>query len=334
MGLAQHRLTMARHALLASVVLLGSLAAACGKVTPNDDGGVAGAPGGGGSGGTGGRPAPTAEEACAHFSEIFCDALDTCATFFVQVWYGDDSTCRARTKLSCMSDQSLSGINRTPQNIVTCADAAKTATCDDLLAGNLPAACDPVPGPTVNGRGCGSSLQCMSGHCEKGSESCGTCAPRQPANGNCTVDEGCIKGLVCANQKCVFPRDLGNDCDPNNPCRSTLYCDKSTRKCAMPVGAGAACGSDGNACDLLQGVACSVTGNPQTCQTVGVAKAGQPCGIVSGTPTLCVELNLCSGVCPAPAADGTTCTDAIHCVPPATCVSGLCRLPSVANCPG
>ena len=155
---------------------------------------------------------PTAEQACTHFSEVFCDALNTCASLFVQVWYGDGPTCRARTKLSCMTDQSVTGMTGRRQ-IAACADAAKTATCQNLLANNLPAACDPVPGPTVDGGVCGSSLQCMSGHCEKGNTSCGTCAPRQAVNGNCSVDEACNKGLVCANQKCVAPRDVGNDCD-------------------------------------------------------------------------------------------------------------------------
>src|SRR4051812_22828922 len=293
MGLEHRRRSTAGRPLVANVVVLCAVVVACGKVTPSDDGGAAG--------GAGGGAPPTAEQACAHFSEIFCDALNTCASLFVQVSYGDGATCRARTKLSCMTDQSVTGINRTPVNVAACADAAKTASCEDLLANDLPAACDPVPGPTVDGRGCGSSLQCMSTHCEKGNTNCGTCAPRQAANGNCTVDEGCIKGLVCANQKCVFPRDLGNDCDLNNPCRSSLYCDKNSRKCAARVGAGSPCGSDGNACDIVQGVACGLPLAAPTCQPVAVAKGGQPCGLVNGTPTLCVELNTCTaGVCPAP----------------------------------
>jgi hypothetical protein len=330
MGLDQRRL----RPLLGSVLFLCALAAACGKVTPSDDGGVAGASGHAGGGGAGGGPPPTAEQACTHFSEVFCDALNTCASLFVQVWYGDGPTCRTRTKLSCVTDQSVNGINRTPAHIAACADAAKTATCDDLFANRLPAACDPVPGPTVNGGVCGASLQCMSGHCERGSAGCGTCAPRQAANGNCTVDEACVKGLVCANQKCVFPRDLGNDCDPNNPCRTSLYCDRNTRKCTARVGAGSACGSDGNACDLLQGVACGPPATAPVCQPLGVAKGGQPCGLVNNVPTICVESNTCTnGVCPAPAADGTACSDAIHCVPPADCVNGLCRLPGASTCP-
>ena len=114
----------------------------------------------------------------------------------------------------------------------------------------------------------------MSGHCEKGDNNCGTCAPLQAANGVCSVDEGCARGLVCANKKCVTPKNLGGDCDPNNPCRANLYCDKNSRKCTMRVGPGSPCGSDGNACDPLQGVACNGFAANPTCQTVGVAKRG------------------------------------------------------------
>jgi hypothetical protein len=58
---------------------------------------------------------------------------------------------------------------------------------------------------------------------------------------------------------------------------------------------------------------------------------------VNGTPTACVLLNTCSspvagGVCPNPAMDGEACNANVHCVPPASCVNGLCRFPSVAAC--
>jgi hypothetical protein len=322
MGLAsrQVRTIATRGALLSLVVV-----AACGNVTPSNDGG---------------GPPPTADQACAEFSQVFCNALQTCASFFTQVLYGDAATCLARTKLSCVTDQSVPGINRTPADVVACANAARNATCDELIANRLPAACDNVPGPTIDGGGCGSSLQCMSGHCEKGNNSCGTCAPRQPANGSCTVDEGCARGLVCANQRCVAPRESGADCDQNNPCRASLYCDKNSHTCASRAGAGAPCGSDGNVCDPVKGVACNGFASTPTCQAVGVAKGGQPCGIVNSMLTLCVELNSCAGamltqpgVCTAPAADGTQCNDNMHCVPPASCVNSLCRLPSVASCP-
>ena len=71
MGLEHRRPPSAGRPLLASVFVLGTLVVACGKVTPSDDAGA---------------PPPTAEQACTHFSEIFCDALNTCASLFVQVW--------------------------------------------------------------------------------------------------------------------------------------------------------------------------------------------------------------------------------------------------------
>jgi hypothetical protein len=337
MGFGAGQRTSLRRWAIASGLLLPLAAAACGNVSPN--GGSGGS--GGGSGGTGGGPPPTAEQACDQFSQVFCEALHTCANFLVQVLYGDATTCTSRTKLACVTDQSVPGIARAPQDIVTCANAARTATCEDLIANRLPTACDPVPGPNINGAGCGSSLQCQSGHCEKGGNNCGTCAPRQAANGTCTVDEGCARGLVCANQRCVAPKDLGGDCDPqNSPCRANLYCDKNSHQCAMRVGAGSPCSADSNACDPLQSVACNGFAATPTCQAVGVAKGGEACGIVNGTLTICIELDNCAGAslaqpgsCAAPAGDGEQCSDQRHCVPPASCVEGLCRLPSVANCP-
>ena len=131
----------------------------------------------------------------------------------------------------------------------------------------------------------------------------------------------------------MAPRDVGNDCDQNNPCRSSLYCDKNSRKCAMRVGNGSLCGSDGNACDLFQGVACGPPVAAPVCQPVAVAKGGQPCGLVNNVLTICA-VNMCTnGVCPAPAADGTACSDAVRCLPPANCVNGLCRLPSAGKLP-
>jgi hypothetical protein len=335
MGFKRGHRTMA----IVSSLLLPLAGIACGNVSAN--GGSGGNGGGGGAGGAGGGPPPTTEQACDQFAQVFCDALHTCANFLVEVLYADATTCVSRTKLACMTDQSVPGIGRTPQDVVTCAAAVSAASCEDLVSNRLPDACENVPGPNVNGSGCGSSLQCQSGHCEKGDATCGTCAPRQAANGACTVDEGCVRGLVCANQKCVAPKDLGADCDAqSNPCRAKLYCDKNTHRCTMRVGAGSPCSSDNNACDPLQSVACNVLAASPTCQAVGVAAGGEPCGIVNGTLTICVELDDCAGAsltqpgsCAAPAGDGEACSDQRRCVPPASCVNGLCRLPSVASCP-
>jgi len=61
----RHGTTTAVRAGLVSLLV----AAACGNVTPSNDGGAT----------------ATAEQACSQFSQTFCDALATCASFFIQV---------------------------------------------------------------------------------------------------------------------------------------------------------------------------------------------------------------------------------------------------------
>ena len=328
MGLENRR--RAGRPLLASLFVLSALAVACGKVPPSD----AGTPGTSGGGRARGGPPPTAEQACTHFSEVFCDALNTCASLFVQVWYGDGPTCRARTKLSCMTDRERHRDQPDARSIAACADAAKTATCQNLLANNLPAACDPVPGPTVDGGVCGSSLQCMSGHCEKGNTSCGTCAPRQAVNGNCSVDEACNKGLVCANQKCVAPRDVGNDCDQNNPCRSSLNCDKTSRKCAMRVGNGAPVRQRRQRLRPLPGRRLrTARGRPRLSARRG-CQGGTALWPGEQRPDHLRGQHVHERGLPGAGRRWNACSDAVRCLPPDNCVNGLCRLPSAANCPG
>jgi hypothetical protein len=306
--------------------LVPALAVGCGSVKPA----------GGGDAGVE-MPPLTADAACAQFAQAYCDALAACATVAIPLYFEDATNCVTRMKLSCMTDQMAPGIDRTPDDVAACAHDASSAMCADLVAGRLPASCQVKPGTAPNGGACGSSWQCASTHCEKASNAtCGTCAVRQPANGDCTVDEGCTAGLVCASGKCAAPVGLGAACDSKTPCRSDLYCDKTSQVCTGHVGAAASCASDSNACDILNGYGC----NPFThvCQSIGVAQGGEPCGLVNGTLVVCVVLDACpgasltqAGACVSPAQDGTACNDNSHCLPPASCVNQLCRLPS-SNC--
>ena len=124
--------------------------------------------------------------------------------------------CETRAALGCMLDLEVSDTNHTTTDMVACAHDATSASCGDLVANMLPASCAIKPGLRLDGQGCGSSWQCMSTHCEKSGTACGTCAVRQATGGTCTVDEGCQMGLVCANSKCIAPRD-GDPCTLSNP---------------------------------------------------------------------------------------------------------------------
>src|SRR5262245_39119311 len=128
---------------------------------------------------------PTVQQACGAFADTLCARLNDCASFIFQLTYGTAATCRERVELGCTKDLEVPETNQTTTEMAACAAAASSATCDDLLADNFPEPCRIKPGPRRDGEGCGSSWQCMSTHCEKASGDCGTCAPRQPANGNC-----------------------------------------------------------------------------------------------------------------------------------------------------
>jgi hypothetical protein len=289
--------------------------------------------------------APTVAEACGQFAATLCSRLEGCAPYALQIFYGDRTTCEARVVLGCMRDLEVPDTNQTTTDMAACARDANNSSCADLLANVFPASCQIKPGKRLNGEGCGSSWQCMSTHCEKSTGDCGVCAPRAAAAGACTVDGGCMQGLVCAAQKCVAPAAMGAPCSAMAPCRANLYCSAISNTCATPLALGAPCGGDAAGCDFRQGVACNqfAAMANQKCETVGGAKGGQACGIVNGTLTNCVALNTCQGisliplqtmgVCPNPAGDGMQCTDSVHCLAPASCVGGLCRLPSSGSCP-
>jgi len=312
----------------ALALALAALASACGNVSPDKaaDGGDA--------------AALTVEEGCTQEADAICSALSGCATFWVQLFYGDKTTCVSRLTFSCKNDQMVNGITRTPDEMAACAQAVKSSSCPDLVASKFPAACQVKPGTLMNGIGCGSDWQCQSTYCNTNGQTCGACGPRAAAGGTCTTDDGCMTGMVCASGHCVTPGVSGASCDPmKQPCRSDLYCT-SASTCAPHVGAGASCADSASACDLFQGVAC----NPfnHVCETVAVAQGGAACGIVNRTLTLCVALDQCGGatltqpgVCASPAGDGEACGESNsghNCIAPATCVNGVCRLPSATNC--
>jgi hypothetical protein len=305
---------------------LGStIVAGCGGVSAATDSGVD-------------APAVTAAEACNQVAKALCDALNGCAPFIVSEQYGDEATCIARAALSCMTDQSTSGIARTPNDLVACAKAAAGISCTDALSGNYPSACDPKPGTIIDGMACGSNLQCQSTYCHK-TDACGVCGERQDEQGPCASNDACKKGLVCASSICVKPSDMGKACNlPSQPCRSDLACSSSTAPgtCIARVGAGAACGDNGDLCDFTTGNICNIFATPKVCITINVAKPGDKCSVATRTACVggtdpCSSL-LLGGVCANPAQDGAACGGNDVCIPPATCVNKICRLPSAPNC--
>jgi hypothetical protein len=326
-----------RRARLTGLVGLAGLVcgAGCGSVTPAAQDGAAGK----GVDAAAEMPAVTVADGCNQVAKALCDTLNGCAPVFVQYLYGDEPTCISRAVLSCMTDQSVSGITRTADDLVSCAKAAATTSCPDALAGSFPSACAVKPGTVVNGMACGSDWQCTSTYCNK-TDTCGVCSPRQAAGGACTADDGCVAGLVCATKTCVMPGGPGVACNlPGQPCRSDLYCTSMTGSgtCKARAEAGASCSDNTrDACDIFQGGVCNTIANADTCVTISIAKGGDKCSLASKTACVggigpCSDI-LLGGVCANPAQDGEACDNKNVCVPPATCVNALCRLPSAPDC--
>jgi hypothetical protein len=311
--------------LIGLLALVVGNATGCGGVTAASDAGTD-------------APAVTAADACAQVAQALCNALNTCAPFFVSEQYGDEATCISRATLSCMTDQGTSGIARTPNDLVACAKAAVGISCSDALAGNYPAACDPQPGTIINGMACGSNLQCQSTYCNK-TGACGVCGPRQAASGACTTNDACNKGLVCASSVCVAPAGMGEACNlPGQPCRSDLACSASQGPgmCVAKEGVGGNCTANSDLCDFTKGSICNTLATPKVCITINIAKPGDKCSLASKTGCVggidpCSSI-LLGGVCANPAVDGAACGGNDVCIPPATCVDKVCRLPSAPNC--
>ena len=320
------------------VACLAVGAAACGSVTATATDGAAGK-GGAGADAAVDKPMTTIADGCNQVAKALCDTLNGCAPVFVQYLYGDEPTCISRAVLSCMTDQMVTGIARTADDLVSCAKAAATTSCSDALAGNFPSVCAVMPGPVANGAACGSDWQCQSTYCNK-TDACGVCSPRAVAGADCTVDGGCVAGLVCANKKCVAPAGPSAPCNlPAQPCRADLYCTSAAGSgtCQTRIEPGGACADNpADACDIFMGGVCNTIANANTCVTIKIAAGGDVCGLAA--KTACVggvapcSNPLTGGVCANPAQDGEACGDKAVCVPPATCVDKICRLPSAPDC--
>ena len=163
------------------------------------------------------------------------------------------------------------------------------------------------------------------------------CGKRVAAGEACDTDDDCLDNGACRQQVCVKYVEAGGTCDDTHPCLPSLYCNSGT--CAQPAAEGASCEVlKQGSCDLLRGLYC----DPQTktCQKIALAGAGESCGLVGGVYTACKASGTCdtdatlAGTCKAPAADGASCdlTKGPGCVPPASCVDGLCKLEDPTAC--
>jgi hypothetical protein len=322
---------------LITMVVLGGLAApGCADNSSGlgfeSDGGPSGTGGTSGSAGTSDTGALTFDKACNETS-AFCDKIDACAPSLVKLLWGSAKTCAERLRISCLDDSMASGAMGTPADFVACANTVRGATCDAIL--NNAVSC-PNKGTLANGVACGANGQCGSGNCRKaGDATCGACGPRSTAGGACRENEDCEKGLLCKSSLCLTPVDLGGACDARRPCRAPHYCKAGV--CAAAGTGGDPCTTE-DSCQTWNGFFCNTTA--KVCQRFNSAGGGETCGLTTNPATFCggagdCRPNALSGVCQAPAKDGEPCGSTAQnrkCLTPATCVSGVCKVPSASAC--
>ncbi len=285
----------------------------------------------------------TPEQACSDAAAAFCGKSESCAPFFLKVFFTQSTPCTDFFKTQCLASLKAAHTGATPAAFEQCAREVSAETCTDSLSHNPPASCHAAGGSVTNGGACGDDWQCASGRCSVPQDStCGVCADRAGAGSACKVDDDCQYGSLCANQLCVMPVPAGMACDANHPCAAPNVCNGATLTaqgtCGAPAAAGQSCANNIR-CDLTKGEFC----NPQTttCQSAAIAQAGEPCGLVAGNIVFCGgALFICNGAtalnptgtCPALVDPGGACSDSAPCKTGSKCVSGVCKALDPAAC--
>jgi hypothetical protein len=303
----------------------------------------------------------TAAQACADNAQQRCLRLQACSPTDVALRYGSETDCETRETTDCTDSLAEPLAGNTAAAVEACAGAYAAWACDEYLTGqNPPAACRQQLGPIANGGPCAIDGQCQTGFCAIApGASCGTCTNLPKPGMSCSGLTSCGPALTCTRDTldCVSPAARGAACGKGAPCAIGLTCvgaDASpgaTGTCeASGESAGVACdplAKSGPGCDRNAGLACG--GTSKSCEAVGVAAAGQPCGAdVGGQTVLCAAEGVCTGAggsnpgtCTAAAADGDAC-DAVHgpgCILPARCVgsggtAGTCQYSGAQACGG
>lgn len=341
-------------------LLVGVLACGCssgeeaGPAAGNPASGQGGSPAAAGAGGTSqgqggtqgpvagtqgaaGTPATSPEEACKAFCDATCSRGAACNPLGVKGPFGDAATCSARLQIPCLAVLALPKSGTTPASLLSCASAYQSASCQEILSGKLPAACD-VPGELANGSACGDDWQCQSTQCffDAGKE-CGVCKARLPVGGACSATGDCERGLRCSSAKiCVAFKQAGETCDTDNLCAPGLSCYGPTgaKKCGVAPELGQKCDPAGVAaapgCTPASGALCNATS--KVCQALKTVSKGEPCDASAG-PVVCVASSCQGGTCQALTADGEKCgTGLAPCQPPARCSGGRCVLVDPSKC--
>lgn len=156
---------------------------------------------------------------------------------------------------------------------------------------------------------------------------CGTCLPARGsvvAGGSCWRHVECGPSLICRSHKCQPPGLDGDSCEEEHECAPLHRCDVSNRYgCRVLGGLGDPCGEP---VDCEEGLACSVTAVPSTCQPR--AGVGVQCAAVSDCEAglTCTELTE-PATCQERQGFGEPCLTDGDCSSQTPCWQGLCGCP-------
>lgn len=333
--------------LIPGVLVLGSLAAACGG---SSDSGSKGNTGGEGAGAETGI---TVEELPVKYAETICEVFSSCVGDLWQV-FRPGETCmknfqpRAEEELAPLADSIKAGRVKY--------DGSKVQGClDDVLARGCqgfndrePASCQAaIEGTVAQGADCTLDEECAGdAYCKLGDSCPGKCAPYESAGGACLSNDNCKSGLKCDdNGHCVAPGQEGDACEQGEPkCSDGLIClgtdneNKTPGSCytidqAFSGKAGDACSLDGKLCSGQ--LSCEITSfTPVAGTCVAKVASGAECKVAF--PDECPSDEYCllgnvllPGKCTARPGAGEKCATALGggevCGPYTRCDSGVCR---------
>lgn len=299
-----------RNRLAVLVFFFTALGAGCGGASGG---------GGGGAGGAGSASSwceVTLEAWCAR--QVGCGvALENEATTVASCVAEGRASCEPELQAWVNSvEAGRAGFDA--EALSACVSGIEGASCRELSAGYVPAACGGVfVGSGVAGGACYTSVECGEGlGCATAGRCPGVCAASaapEPAAG-CEV-VGCGAGSYCNGTRCQPLRGEGEACEREGQC-----------------GAGQFCGKDVGAPELLcrgqhgEGEVCfarAACAGERGCLLAGEVRR---CGAAKGAGELCADSEECgaglgcelsTGRCAAPLAEGE------GCVTSGSCAAGL-----------
>jgi hypothetical protein len=340
----------------ASLIVLSSLAIACGDSTSGAGGGTSGT-GTGSVTGAGSTGTGSSTQSCTDVTSARCMQLDSCSnTALTTSRYGTLQVCQARGLANCETSQAAPNTGTSPAAAEACATALGTESCDDFFNNNPPADCQAKMGTLLSGAPCSFAAQCNTGYCNTPHASvCGVCGAEPAVGAPCTIESDCDKDQTCvkATATCQTRVAQNGACGASAPCAAGLSCVGATMAAmgaCKPAGAtiGVACDPKKKTeagCDGDKGLFCD--SGTMLCAKETFAAPRQPCGFIGTMEVGCSAGGLCvipgtaaAGTCIAPAADGAACddTNGPPCLLPAKCVvsgggtMGACTLPGGTAC--